>query len=94
VRPGRRRCQTIATLCKLAAGPGNGYFYATMRTGLSIMLALALAAVLGALIVGVVGMLRGGEFHRKYGNKLMQLRVVLQGVALVMIVLFALLASA
>jgi hypothetical protein len=65
-----------------------------MRTGLSIMLALALAAVLGVLIVGVFGMLKGGEFNRKYGNKLMQLRVVLQGVALVMIVLFLLLSSA
>ena len=65
-----------------------------MRTGLSIMLALALAAVLGVLIVGVLGMLRGGEFNRKYGNKLMQLRVLLQGVALIMIVLFLLLSSA
>ena len=65
-----------------------------MRTGLSIMLALALAAVLGVLIVGVLGMLKGGEFNRKYGNKLMQLRVLLQGVALVMIVLFLLLSSA
>jgi hypothetical protein len=65
-----------------------------MRTGLTIMLALALAAVLGVLIVGVFGMLKGGEFNRKYGNKLMQLRVVLQGVALVMIVLFLLLSSA
>lgn len=65
-----------------------------MRTGLSVMLALALAAVLGVLIVGVLGMLKGGEFNRKYGNKLMQLRVLLQGVALIMIVLFLLLSSA
>jgi len=65
-----------------------------MRTGLSVMLALALLAVLGVLVVGVVGMLRGGEFNRKYGNKLMRLRVLLQGVALLMIVLFLLLSSA
>ena len=78
----------------LAPQPGKVYSCAAMRTGLSIMLALALAAVLGVLVVGVLSMLRGGEFNRKYGNKLMQLRVLLQGVALVMIVLFLLLSSA
>jgi len=50
--------------------------------------------ILMNLVVGVVGMLRGGEFNRKYGNKLMRLRVLLQGVALLMIVLFLLLSSA
>jgi hypothetical protein len=65
-----------------------------MRTGLSIMLGLALLAVLGVLAVGVIGMLQGGEFNRKYGNKLMRLRVLLQGVALAMIVLFLLLSNA
>jgi len=65
-----------------------------MRTGLSIMLALALLAIFAVLAVGVFGMLQGGEFNRKYGNKLMRLRVLLQGVALLMIVLFLLLSSA
>ena len=37
-----------------------------------------MAAVLAVLFVGIFGMLRGGEFNRKYGNKLMQLRVLLQ----------------
>jgi len=65
-----------------------------MRVGLSIMLGLSLLAVFGVLVVGVIGMLQGGEFNKKYGNKLMQLRVILQGVALVMIVLFLILSSA
>jgi hypothetical protein len=65
-----------------------------MRLGLSIMLALSLLAVLAVLVVGVLSMLQGGEFNRKYGNKLMRLRVLLQGVALLMIVLFLLLSSA
>ncbi len=65
-----------------------------MRVGLSILLALALLSVFAVLIVGVVGMLQGGEFNRKYGNKLMQLRVLLQGVALLLIVLFLLMSQA
>jgi hypothetical protein len=49
---------------------------------------LALAATLGVLILGVVTMLRGGEFNAKYGNKLMRARVTLQAVAVLL--LFAL----
>ena len=54
---------------------------------LFIMLMITLAAVLGVLIVGIVGMARGGEFNRKYGNKLMRARVVLQGVAIALFLL-------
>jgi hypothetical protein len=32
-------------------------------------------------------MVKGGEFNKKYGNKLMRLRVTLQGVALGLFVL-------
>ena len=39
-----------------------------------------LAAVAGALLLGVVAMLRGGDFNRKYGNILMRWRVGLQAV--------------
>ncbi len=49
---------------------------------------VALAATLGVLILGVVTMLRGGEFNAKYGNKLMRARVTLQAVAVLL--LFAL----
>lgn len=42
-------------------------------------------SVLGVLVVGIVGFIQGGEFNRKYGNKLMQARVILQGVALALI---------
>ncbi len=40
------------------------------------------AATLIVLIAGVVAMLRGGEFNRKYGNKLMRARVAMQALAL------------
>lgn len=52
-----------------------------------IAIALAMLSVLGVLIVGIVGFIHGGEFNKKYGNKLMQARVVLQGVALALIAL-------
>lgn len=38
-----------------------------------------------ALVVGIGGFARGGEFNRKHGNKLMQYRIVFQAVAIVLI---------
>lgn len=38
-----------------------------------------------ALIVGIVGFARGGEFNRKHGNKMMQYRIIFQAVAIVLI---------
>jgi hypothetical protein len=52
-----------------------------------ICMIIAMAAVLGVLVVGLYSMTRGGDFNKKYGNKLMQARVVLQGVALLMFAL-------
>ncbi|EWY37042.1 hypothetical protein N825_22290 [Skermanella stibiiresistens SB22] len=53
----------------------------------TILLAVAMLAVLGSLFVGLFAMVRGGEFNEKYGNRLMRLRVTLQGVALIIFVL-------
>ena len=39
-------------------------------------------ATLGVLIVGVAGFYKGGEFNKRYGNRLMQARVALQAVTL------------
>ena len=50
----------------------------TMTTTGSVLLAIALASVLGVLAMGLISMARGGEFNRKYGNKFMQARVILQ----------------
>lgn len=49
---------------------------------LTTLLLLAMLATLGVLAVGVAGFFAGGEFNRKYGNKLMQARVAFQAVAL------------
>ena len=52
-----------------------------------VLLAITLAVVVIVLLTGVVGMARGGDFNAKYGNKLMRVRVVLQGLAVVLFVL-------
>ena len=53
-------------------------YISSMTTTGSVLLAIALAAVLGVLAIGLFSMARGGEFNRKYGNKFMQARVILQ----------------
>jgi hypothetical protein len=57
------------------------------------LLAVTLAAVVIVLLTGVAGMARGGDFNAKYGNKLMRLRVILQGLAVVLFLLLVLTAS-
>ena len=60
---------------------------------LAIILAIALAGVVLALVVGVIAMARGGEFNRTHGNTMMRLRVGLQGLAVVLVLLFVFVAS-
>ena len=38
-----------------------------------------------ALVIGIGGFARGGEFNRKHGNKLMQYRIVFQAIAIALI---------
>ncbi|HBS34844.1 MAG TPA: twin transmembrane helix small protein [Parvularcula sp.] len=52
-----------------------------------ISMLLAMLAVLGILAVGLFSMIKGGDFNKKHGNRLMQLRVTLQGVALALFAL-------
>jgi len=53
---------------------------------LEIFAAIAMAATLVVLLVGVVAMFRGGEFNRRHGNRLMRLRILLQVVAVALLV--------
>ena len=57
-----------------------------MSAVLQALIVLAMLAVLCVLFIGVFAMVRGGEFNRKYGNKLMRLRVILQFTAVALIV--------
>ena len=47
-----------------------------------LLMAVAMLATLIVLVIGIAAMVKGGEFNEKYGNKLMNARVILQGVAL------------
>lgn len=55
---------------------------------LKIAIPIMLVVVLGVLLTGVVVMARGGDFNKKYGNRLMQLRVLTQFIAVILIALF------
>ena len=59
-----------------------------MASTLSALVVVALAGTLIVLLSGVVVMTRGGEFNRKWGNKLMRARVAMQALAIAL--LFAL----
>jgi hypothetical protein len=58
------------------------------RDPLFILAAIACLVVLGILLVGVGGFARGGEFNRKYANKIMRLRILGQFIAVVLILVF------
>ncbi len=56
-----------------------------MTTILNTLVVIALAGTLAVLFAGVFTMARGGEFSRKWGNKLMRARVVTQGLAILLL---------
>ncbi|MDA0870806.1 MAG: twin transmembrane helix small protein [Proteobacteria bacterium] len=53
---------------------------------LSIVLLLAVGIV---LILGIGTLFKGGNTSKKYSNKLMQLRVLLQFIAIILLIIFA-----
>ena len=56
---------------------------------LPVLVVIAMFGALGALALGVISMARGGDPRRS--NKLMQSRVLLQGLALLLFALFMML---
>ena len=52
-----------------------------------ILIIIGLVLVFIVLVIGLVSMLLKGDFNKKYSNKLMRLRVITQGV---IILIFAL----
>ena len=58
----------------------------TLLKILSIMLLIIVAVV---MILGIGTLFKGGETSKKYSNKLMQLRVLLQFIAVIVLVLMA-----
>jgi hypothetical protein len=68
-----------------------GRYDAAMSVFLTVILVLAMIGVLIALGVGVVTMLKGGNPRRS--NKMMQMRVLMQAVALVALALLMMTAA-
>jgi len=62
-----------------------------MTAFLTVLLVLAMLGVLGILGAGVVTLLQGGNPRRS--NKLMQARVIMQGVALLVLALLMMMSS-
>ncbi len=50
-----------------------------------ILAGVTVLAVLAVLLTGVIGMARGGEFNRRWGNTLMRWRVMLQLLAVLLL---------
>ena len=61
-----------------------------MDTFLYYVVVVAVLAVMVILMIGLGAFTRGGEFNRKYANKLMRMRIIAQAVAVLLIILFAL----
>jgi hypothetical protein len=64
-------------------------YRAAMEYVLPVLVVIAMLGALGALVFGVVNMAKGGNPRRS--NKIMQSRVLLQGLALLLFAIFMLL---
>jgi hypothetical protein len=56
---------------------------------LALLLA-AMAATVGALLLGLFSMARGGEFDKRNANRFMRLRVACQAAAIALFIIFML----
>jgi hypothetical protein len=56
-----------------------------MADVLNIFIILLLAATVVVLALGLFSMTKGGAFNTRFGNRLMRLRVVVQGIAVVLV---------
>tara|TARA_B100000035_G_scaffold85422_1_gene71796 strand:+ start:2827 stop:3030 length:204 start_codon:yes stop_codon:yes gene_type:complete len=61
-------------------------FTGTLVKILSIVLLILVGIV---LILGIGTLFKGGNTSKKYSNKLMQLRVLLQFIAIILLIVFA-----
>ena len=59
-----------------------------MDDPLYLIVVLAILSVVVVLVIGLAGFAAGGEFNRKYGNKLMRLRILFQFIAVGLILLY------
>ena len=62
--------------------------YSMILENAYIFVIVACLLVVIVLMIGLGGFAFGGEFNRKYANKIMRLRILLQAVAILLIILF------
>ena len=63
--------------------------YSPPMDGIVLALLLAaMAATVGALLLGLFSMARGGEFDKRNANRFMRLRVACQGLAILLFLIF------
>ena len=55
---------------------------------LFILVLIAVGITVLILLTGIGGFARGGNFNRKYANKVMRARIVAQAIAIALILLF------
>ncbi len=60
----------------------------TLIAILPYLIGLSLIAVVVTLFSGLITMVMGGDFDRRYGNKLMRLRVLTQAITVALFVLY------
>ncbi len=54
-----------------------------------LVVVVSILLVLVILMIGLGSFTKGGEFNRKYANKIMRLRIIAQAVAVILIILYA-----
>ena len=54
-----------------------------------VLMCAAAVAVVASLMIGVFAMAKGGETGKKYSNRMMKARVILQGLAIILFILAA-----
>ena len=59
-----------------------------MMTAFYYVVVFAILAVLVVLMIGLGAFTSGGDFNRKYANKLMRYRIIAQAVAIALILIF------
>jgi hypothetical protein len=77
-----QRTTALARPLPPLSAPGKEGYISVMESFLTILIPIAMLATLVVLGFGVVQMIRGGDPRRS--NKLMQYRVVFQGLALLL----------
>jgi len=59
-----------------------------MADPLFYLVVAAIISVVLVLVIGIAGFGKGGEFNRKYANKMMRLRILLQFIAVLLILAY------